>query len=156
MVYVGCSAGLFMLDAELEEVTNLTEDFKAKTILFDGSSRLAVLGKSKKDKKWYLYEYSVDDNMLLSKRAIPTKFVKERKWGCFWGCLSVYQDYWVITMPIGLLVDISRTYDLQIYQQGTGSQPTMISIQQDQKDATCSVIYKDVAYVACHDGSICV
>ena len=156
MVYVGCSAGLFMLDAELEEVTNLTEDFKAKTILFDGSSHLAVLGKSKKDKKWYLYEYSVDDNMLLSKRAIPTKFVKERKWGCFWGCLSVYQDYWVITKPIGLLVDISRTYNLQIYQQGTGSQPTMISIPQDQKDATCSVIDKDVAYVACHDGSICV
>ena len=111
-VYVGCSAGLFMLDAELEEVTNLTEDFKAKSILFDGSSCLAVLGKSKKDKKWYLYEYSVDDNMLLSKRAIPAKFVKERKLGCFWGCLSVYQDCWVITMPIGLLVDISRIHNL--------------------------------------------
>lgn len=103
-MYIGCSSGLFMLDSELNEVTDLTEDFKAKTILFNGSNRLAVLGKSKKDRKWYLYEYSVDDNLLLSKRAIPTKFVKERKWGCFCGCLGVYQDYWIITMPIGLLV----------------------------------------------------
>ena len=111
-VYVGCSTGLFMIDAELEEVTNLTENFKAKCIQFDGSSRLAVLGKSKQDGKWYLYEYSVEDTLLLSKRAIPAKFVKERKWGCFWGCLSVYQDYWVVTMPVGLLVDANLIYHL--------------------------------------------